>query len=63
MKKHLKNCYIYRFDRVPHSAFDNATACVLPMLLEFFNDPSKAPNSSCMENYKQVFKVKGQEWC
>ncbi len=61
MKKHLSNCYIYRFDGVPHSAFDNATPCVLPMFLEFLNDPSKAPNSSCMENYKQVFKVKGQE--
>ena len=61
MKKHLSNCYIYRFDGVPHSAFDNATPCVLPMFLEFLEDPSKAPDSSCMENYKQVFKVKGQE--
>ena len=48
MKKHLSNCYIYRFDGVPHSAFDNATPCVLPMFLEFLDDPSKAPDSSCM---------------
>jgi len=61
MKKHLSNCYIYRFDGVPHSAFDNATPCVLPMFLEFLNDPSKAPDSSCMKNYKQVFKVKDLE--
>ncbi len=61
MKKHLSNCYIYRFDGVPHSAFDNATPCVLPMILEFLNDPSKAPNSSCMENYKQIYQVKDQE--
>jgi pimeloyl-ACP methyl ester carboxylesterase len=61
MKKHLSNSHIYRFDGVPHSAFDNATSCVLPMFLEFLNDPSKAPNSSCMENFKQVFIVKDQE--
>ncbi|MFC2090221.1 alpha/beta fold hydrolase [Bacteroidota bacterium] len=61
MKKHLSNCYIYRFDGVPHSAFDNATPCVLPMFLEFLNDPSHAPDNRCMENYLQVYKVKGQE--
>ncbi len=61
MKKHLSNCYIYRFDGVPHSAFDNATACVLPMFLEFLKDPTKAPDSSCMKNYKQIYQVKDQE--
>ena len=57
MKKHLNNCYIFRFDGVPHSAFDNATECVLPMVLEFLKDPTKAPNSDCVKNYKQVYKV------
>jgi pimeloyl-ACP methyl ester carboxylesterase len=61
MKKDLKNCYIYRFDGVPHSAFDNATECVLPMVLQFLDDPSKAPDSTCMENYKQVYQVKNME--
>ena len=56
MKKHLKNCYLFRFDGVPHSAFDNATACVLPMMLEFLKDPSKAPDSSCVKNYKLQLK-------
>ena len=60
MKKDLKNCYIYRFDGVPHSAFDNATPCVLPMVLQFLADPSKAPDSSCMENYKQVYATPEQ---
>ena len=60
MKKDLKNCYVYRFDGVPHSAFDNATPCALPMLLQFLADPSKAPDSSCMENYKQVYRLPGQ---
>lgn len=57
MKQHLTNCYIFRFDGVPHSAFDNATECVLPMFLEFLNDPSQAPDSSCMKNYTQKYKV------
>jgi pimeloyl-ACP methyl ester carboxylesterase len=57
MKKHLTNCYIFRFDGVPHSAFDNATECVLPMVLEFLNDPSHAPDSSCIDNYKQVYEI------
>ena len=60
MKRDLKNCYIYRFDGVPHSAFDNATPCVLPMLLQFLADPSQAPDSSCMQNYKQVYQTTGQ---
>ena len=61
MKKHLNNCYIFRFDGVPHSAFDNATECVLPMVLEFLKDPTKAPNSDCVKNYKQVYKVSSPE--
>jgi len=61
MKKDLKNCYIYRFDGVPHSAFDNATECALPMVLQFLNDPSKAPDSSCILNYRQVYRVKNME--
>ncbi|MCF7833073.1 MAG: alpha/beta hydrolase [Candidatus Marinimicrobia bacterium] len=61
MKKNLKNCYIYRFDGVPHSAFDNATECALPMILQFLHDPSKAPDSRCMENYKQDYQVKDME--
>ena len=57
MKQDLNNCYIYRFDGVPHSAFDNATECVIPMLLQFLNDPTKPPDSSCRGNYKQVYRV------
>ena len=58
LKKKYPNSYIYRFDGVPHSAFDNATSCAMPMVLEFLNDPTKAPNSDCMTNFKQVFIVK-----
>jgi len=58
LRKQYPNCYIYRFNGVPHSAFDNATSCVLPMVLEFLNNPTKAPNNDCMTNFKQVFIVK-----
>ena len=57
MKQDLTNCYIHRFDGVPHSAFDNATPCALTMLLQFLNDPSRDPDNSCMENYKQVYRL------
>jgi pimeloyl-ACP methyl ester carboxylesterase len=57
MRKDLNNAYIYRFDGVPHSAFDNATPCVLPMLMQFLNDASTAPDNSCMENFKQVYRL------
>jgi len=56
MKKHLSNCYLFRFDGVPHSAFDNATECVLAMMLEFLRDPSKTPDSDCVKNYKLKFE-------
>jgi pimeloyl-ACP methyl ester carboxylesterase len=60
-KEHLNNCYIFRFDGVPHSAFDNATECVLPMVLEFLKDPAQSPDSSCVKNYKLKFKAFIQE--
>ncbi len=54
-KKAFNNCYHFRFDGVPHSAFNNATECVLPMMLEFLKDPVKAPDSSYVKNYKLQF--------
>ena len=61
LSEHLTNCYIYRFDGVPHSAFDNATECVLSMVLEFLADPSKEPDSSCVNAYKQKYKLVAQD--
>jgi pimeloyl-ACP methyl ester carboxylesterase len=61
MKKHLKNSYVYRFDGVPHSAFDNATNCVLPIFLEFLKNPTKEPESSCIKNYKQIYRIMDQQ--
>jgi hypothetical protein len=58
LKKKYPNSYIYRFDGVSHSAFDNATSCVLPMILEFLNNPESPPNNDCMANFRQVYKLK-----
>ena len=57
MTRHLTNCHVFRFDGVPHSAFDNATECVLPMVLEFLRDPGRAPDSSCVKDYAQEYRV------
>lgn len=57
LKEKYPNSYIYRFDGVPHSAFDNATSCALPMVLEFLNNPDSAPNSDCATILKQKYLV------
>jgi len=59
MSAELINSYIYRFDGVPHSAFDFATDCALPMLLEFLGDPSKAPADSCVADYSHTYQTTG----
>jgi len=58
LKKQFINSYIYRFDGVAHSAFDNATSCVLPMFLDFLNNPNQAPQSDCIKLFKQEYQVK-----
>ena len=58
LRNRYPNSYIYRFDGVAHSAFDNATQCVLPMMLEFLHNPDIAPNSDCMDSFEQVYKFK-----
>jgi pimeloyl-ACP methyl ester carboxylesterase len=57
MRKQIRNLYLYRFDGVPHSAFDNATDCVLPMAIQFLKDPANPPDTSCVKNYRQVYQV------
>jgi pimeloyl-ACP methyl ester carboxylesterase len=56
-KELLDRCYTYRFDGVTHSVVDNAPECALPMVREFLSDPSRAPDSSCVKNYKLKFKT------
>ncbi|MGQ7868092.1 alpha/beta fold hydrolase [Sunxiuqinia sp. sy24] len=55
-KNRFNNCYIYRFDGVAHSPVDFAEECAIVMFFEFLNDPSKAPESSCIDEYHLEFK-------
>lgn len=58
MKQHYSKCYLFRFDGISHSVIDTAPECSIPMVLEFLKDPSKAPDSSCMGNYRLNFVTK-----
>lgn len=53
----FKNGYIYRFDGISHSPVDFAEKCAIGMLLEFIDDPTKAPESSCIEEYHLKFQI------
>ena len=57
LKKRFKNCYVYRFDGVAHSPVDFAEKCAIGMFFEFLNDPSKAPESSCVDEYHLKFQI------
>jgi len=46
-----ENAYLYIFDDVAHSPVDKGS-CAIMMLKEFFDNPGKAPDSSCMEEFE-----------
>lgn len=46
-----KNAQLYLFDDVAHSPVDKGP-CAIMMLKEFFDDPSKTPNSLCMDDFE-----------
>jgi len=52
MRQSSDNCYLFRFDGISHSVVDSAPECALPMALAFLKDPSQAPDSSGLQNYK-----------
>ncbi len=52
----LKNGHLFVFEGVAHSPVD-AGDCALSMLMEFLADPSVAPNSSCMTDYRHTFAM------
>lgn len=56
-RKRFNNCYIYRFDGVAHSPVDFAEQCAIAMFFEFLNDPTKAPESSCVDDYHLTFEI------
>jgi pimeloyl-ACP methyl ester carboxylesterase len=52
--KGLSNSYLYIFKGMTHSQVSN-TSCLPQMLKEFINDPSKAPNSACVNEINSEF--------
>ena len=46
-----KNAYVYIFEDVAHSPVDKGS-CAIMMLKEFYENPSKAPDTTCMNNYQ-----------
>lgn len=51
-----ENAYLYLFDNVVHSPVDSGP-CAIMMLKEFLDDPSKAPESDCMKNFKHQYAM------
>ncbi len=56
MAKHLKNGHLFLFPGVAHSPVDHGD-CALGMLMQFFHDPSQAPDATCMEQFKHELKT------
>jgi pimeloyl-ACP methyl ester carboxylesterase len=56
LSKTLKNAYPYIFPGVAHSPID-VGACGIMMMKEFIDNPSKAPNSSCMDQFQSKFVI------
>lgn len=51
----LRNGYVYLFPGVAHSPVE--TECGFLMAVEFLNDPSKAPDITCMKQFKHIFRL------
>ena len=49
-----KNAYLFIFEGVAHSPVDRGD-CAIMMLKEFFDNPTKAPDNSCMQEFQSGF--------
>ena len=56
LSKKLRNSYLYIFPGIAHSPIDFGT-CGIMMMKEFIDDPSKAPNSSCQQEFHSGFNL------
>lgn len=54
LSEKLKNAHLFVFPGVAHSPVD-VGRCGILMTKEFFDDPSKAPDSACMSVFKSEF--------
>ena len=52
--KRQKNAHLYIFEGVAHSPIDQGT-CAIMMLKEFIDNPTKAPDNSCMDEFQHEF--------
>jgi hypothetical protein len=51
MTKRLNNKYFYLFPEVAHSPIE-VGMCGISMMKEFIDDPTKAPNDSCFNEFR-----------
>ena len=54
----LRNGHVFVFEGVAHSPVDVGD-CALTMMMAFLADPSTAPDSACMANYRHTFAPPG----
>ena len=52
--KRQKNAHLYIFEGVAHSPIDQGT-CAIMMFKEFIDNPTKAPDNSCMDEFQHEF--------
>ena len=56
LSKNLKNSYLYVFPGIAHSPIDFGS-CGIMMMKEFIDNPSKAPDSTCMQEFHSGFNL------
>ena len=49
-----ENVHLYLFENVVHSPVDSGP-CAIMMLKTFFDDPTKAPDNACMQEFKHEY--------
>ena len=54
----LKNSYLYIFPGIPHSPIDYGS-CGVMMMKAFLDNPTIAPDNSCMEAFQSGFNIPG----
>jgi len=56
LSKKLKNSHLYVFPGIAHSPIDFGT-CGIMMMKEFIDNPTKAPDNSCMKEFHSGFNL------
>jgi len=56
LSKNLNNSYLYTFPGIAHSPIDIGL-CAIMMMKQFVDNPSKEPDSSCMQQFQSGFML------